>query len=195
MPRFEQPAHCLPHARGGVSASLSVLIVTLKSSPRPWGCFSMKPYTDPDEGVSPRPWGCFLQAVQIVAHDPGEITSLEWRTMRRWRSPESLLLPIGDALAKFMCEEEFSNVKACEGHACTLIFVDHTWPSAQMVQHGCLRKPCKGRRLSQAAQEGWYAVGLETSDCALPYCSRTNSPPGLLRGPGLESMLLNGYIP
>ena len=86
----------------------------------------MKPYTDPDEGVSPRPWGCFLQAVQIVAHDPGEITSLEWRTMRRWRSPESLLLPIGEALAKFVCEEEFSNVKACEGDACTLIFVDRT---------------------------------------------------------------------
>jgi predicted RNA-binding Zn ribbon-like protein len=45
---------------------------------------------------------------------------------RRWRSPESLLLPIGEALAKFVCEEDFSNVKACEGHHCTLIFADHT---------------------------------------------------------------------
>jgi len=26
-----------------------------------------------------------------------------------------LLLPIGEALAKFVCEEDFSNVKACEG--------------------------------------------------------------------------------
>lgn len=64
--------------------------------------------------------------IQIGAHDPGEATSLGWRMMRRWRSPESLLLPIGEALAKFVCEEEFSNVKACEGHHCTLIFADRT---------------------------------------------------------------------
>lgn len=63
---------------------------------------------------------------QIVARDPGAVSSLEWRMMRRWRSSESLLLPIGEALAKFVCEEDFSNVKACEGRHCTLIFADHT---------------------------------------------------------------------
>jgi CGNR zinc finger len=46
--------------------------------------------------------------------------------MRRWRSPEGLLLPVGEALAKFVCEEDFSNVKAGEGPACTLMFADHT---------------------------------------------------------------------
>jgi predicted RNA-binding Zn ribbon-like protein len=63
---------------------------------------------------------------QIVAHDSDVGHSLEWRMTRRWRSPESLLLPIGEALAKFVCEEDFSNVKACEGQHCTLIFADHT---------------------------------------------------------------------
>jgi hypothetical protein len=33
---------------------------------------------------------------------------LELRVTHRWRSPESLLLPIGEALAKFVCEEDFA---------------------------------------------------------------------------------------
>jgi predicted RNA-binding Zn ribbon-like protein len=45
---------------------------------------------------------------------------------RRWRSPESLLIPIGEALARVVVEEDFSHLKACEGHACTLMFADHT---------------------------------------------------------------------
>ena len=40
---------------------------------------------------------------KIVAHDHD--SGLELRAMRRWRSPEALLLPIGEALAKFVCEE------------------------------------------------------------------------------------------
>jgi predicted RNA-binding Zn ribbon-like protein len=84
---------------------------------------------------------------RIVAHDHGGATSLELRMMRRWRSPESLLLPIGEALAKFVCEEDFSNVKACEGPACTLMFADHT------RGHGrrwCSMAIC-GNRAKQAA--------------------------------------------
>ena len=49
-----------------------------------------------------------------------------WQWQRRWRSPESLLLPIAEALAKFVCEEDFSAVKTCEGSRCTLMFADHT---------------------------------------------------------------------
>jgi len=45
---------------------------------------------------------------------------------RRWRSPESLLIPIGEALARVAVEEDFTHVKACEGHNCTLLFADHT---------------------------------------------------------------------
>ena len=46
--------------------------------------------------------------------------------VRRWRTPETLLLPIGEALAQLVCTEDFSNVKACEGRPCTLLFADHT---------------------------------------------------------------------
>jgi predicted RNA-binding Zn ribbon-like protein len=45
---------------------------------------------------------------------------------RRWRSPESLLIPIAEALARVVVEEDFAQVKACEGHHCTLLFADHT---------------------------------------------------------------------
>jgi predicted RNA-binding Zn ribbon-like protein len=51
---------------------------------------------------------------------------LELRMMRRWRSPEALLLPIGEALAQFMCEDDFAVAKACEGHGRTLVFADRT---------------------------------------------------------------------
>ena len=57
-------------------------------------------------------------------HDDGD--RLELRMTRRWGSSESLLLPIAEALAKFVCEEDFANVKACAGHSCTLVFADHT---------------------------------------------------------------------
>lgn len=51
---------------------------------------------------------------------------LAFETARRWRSPESLLIPIGEAMARLMVEEDFTQVKACEGPACTLMFADHT---------------------------------------------------------------------
>jgi predicted RNA-binding Zn ribbon-like protein len=72
---------------------------------------------------------------------------LELRVMRRWRSPESLLLPIGEALAKFVCEEDFANVKACEGHSCTLMFADHT---RRRTRRWCSMAIC-GNRAKQAA--------------------------------------------
>jgi predicted RNA-binding Zn ribbon-like protein len=73
--------------------------------------------------------------------------ALELRMMRRWRSPESLLLPIGEALSKFVCEEDFSNVKACEGPTCTLMFADHTRGRAR---RWCSMAIC-GNRAKQAA--------------------------------------------
>jgi predicted RNA-binding Zn ribbon-like protein len=72
---------------------------------------------------------------------------LELRMMRRWRSPESLLLPIGEALATFVCEADFANVKACEGHACTLVFADRT---QRRARRWCSMAIC-GNRAKQAA--------------------------------------------
>ena len=45
---------------------------------------------------------------------------------RRWTSPESLLQPIAEALARLVAEEDFTYIKACEGANCTLLFADHT---------------------------------------------------------------------
>ena len=84
---------------------------------------------------------------RVVARDHGHASGLVFQTMRRWRSPEALLLPIGEALAKFVCEEDFSNVKACEGPACTLMFADHTRSHAR---RWCSMAIC-GNRVKQAA--------------------------------------------
>jgi predicted RNA-binding Zn ribbon-like protein len=78
-------------------------------------------------------------------HNGGD--RLELQTARRWRSPESLLLPIGEALAKFVCEEDFTNVKACEGRSCTLVFADH---SRRGARRWCSMAIC-GNRAKQAA--------------------------------------------
>jgi predicted RNA-binding Zn ribbon-like protein len=84
---------------------------------------------------------------RVTARGHGQASGLEFRAMRRWRSPESLLLPVGEVLAKFVCEEDFSNVKACEGPACTLMFADHTRGRAR---RWCSMAIC-GNRAKQAA--------------------------------------------
>ena len=84
---------------------------------------------------------------QISRHRHGDGNRLDLRMMRRWRSPESLLLPIGEALARFVCEEDFANVKACEGHSCTLVFADRT---RRRARRWCSMAIC-GNRAKQAA--------------------------------------------
>ena len=84
---------------------------------------------------------------QVVTHHEGDGASLALRMMRRWRSPESLLLPIGEALARFVSTEDFSHVKACEGHPCTLMFVDRT---RGLARRWCSMAVC-GNRAKQAA--------------------------------------------
>jgi predicted RNA-binding Zn ribbon-like protein len=84
---------------------------------------------------------------RIVPGPAGGYRLLELETIRRWRTPEALLLPIGEALAQLVCTEDFSNVKACEGPVCTLIFVDHTRGRAR---RWCSMALC-GNRAKQAA--------------------------------------------
>ncbi len=68
-------------------------------------------------------------------------------TMRRWRSPAALLLPIAEVLAQFVCGEDFASVKACEGAGCTLVFADHT---GRRARRWCSMAIC-GNRAKQAA--------------------------------------------
>jgi predicted RNA-binding Zn ribbon-like protein len=62
----------------------------------------------------------------VFQRDREGLSHFGFETVHRWRSPESLLIPLGEAMARVVVEEDFSHVKACEGHHCTLIFADHT---------------------------------------------------------------------
>jgi predicted RNA-binding Zn ribbon-like protein len=83
----------------------------------------------------------------ITAHDGADGGHFELCSNRRWRAPESLLLPIGESLARFVCEEDLTHVKACEGEICTLFFVDHT---RGRQRRWCSMAVC-GNRAKQAA--------------------------------------------
>lgn len=72
---------------------------------------------------------------------------LTFGTTRRWTSPDTLLIPIAEALARLISEEDFTFVKACEGPACTLLFADHTRGRAR---RWCSMALC-GNRAKQAA--------------------------------------------
>ncbi|MDR7008135.1 CGNR zinc finger domain-containing protein [Paraburkholderia strydomiana] len=61
----------------------------------------------------------------IVA-DGSAPSGLAFTMQRRYSTPESLLMPIVETLAKLVCEQDFTYVKACEGPKCTLLFADHT---------------------------------------------------------------------
>jgi predicted RNA-binding Zn ribbon-like protein len=63
---------------------------------------------------------------RLVAQRRGRTMTIALQQARRWPSPEALLLPIGEALAKLLAEEDLADVKACEGTACTLMFADRT---------------------------------------------------------------------
>jgi predicted RNA-binding Zn ribbon-like protein len=84
---------------------------------------------------------------QIVAYVDRKSANVELHTLRRWRSPDTLLLPLGEALARVIVEEDFTHVRACEGPACTLLFADRTHRHAR---RWCSMDIC-GNRAKQAA--------------------------------------------
>jgi predicted RNA-binding Zn ribbon-like protein len=78
---------------------------------------------------------------------PTSASGFELRRLRRWSTPNAVLLPIAEALAQLVCSSDFTLVKACEGKICTLLFLDTT--------HGKARRWCSmtlcGNRAKQAA--------------------------------------------
>ena len=93
------------------------------------------------------PLNRLLERDETFSRISGDGGRLELRATRRWRSTESLLAPIAEALARFVCEEDFANVRACEGHNCTLMFADHT---RRRARRWCSMAIC-GNRAKQAA--------------------------------------------
>jgi predicted RNA-binding Zn ribbon-like protein len=84
---------------------------------------------------------------QIATATSQDGKALELRAMRRWHSSEALLFPIAEALARFVCSEDFTYVKACEGPTCTLLFADRTRSRAR---RWCSMAVC-GNRAKQSA--------------------------------------------
>lgn len=69
--------------------------------------------------------------IEAAAHSPHASPGappqvFHLRPHRRWRRPESLLYPIAEEMAKLVCTADFTYIKACEGKACTLLFLDET---------------------------------------------------------------------
>lgn len=87
------------------------------------------------------------EGYEVVTATTGHGHGVQLQAMRRWKSPESLLLPIGLALARLVTEEDFAQVKACEGPTCTLLFADHT---RARNRRWCSMDIC-GNRAKQAA--------------------------------------------
>jgi predicted RNA-binding Zn ribbon-like protein len=87
------------------------------------------------------------EAFSRIVPEPASDLPFRLKKVRRWRTPEALLLPIGEALAQFVCTEDFTHVKACDGHACTLLFADHT---RRHARRWCSMATC-GNRAKQAA--------------------------------------------
>jgi predicted RNA-binding Zn ribbon-like protein len=85
--------------------------------------------------------------VQIAAPDNGA-PELELRTSWRCQSPRSLLVPIAEALARVVCEEDFRQIRACKGPHCDLLFVDRT---RALNRRWCSMATC-GNRSKQAAR-------------------------------------------
>lgn len=88
-------------------------------------------------------------AIVATPTDPGgqpSASRLEWRTLRRWRTPDSLILPIAHAIANFITSEDLSRVKSCERPPCTLFFLDS---SRGRVRRWCSMTVC-GNRAKQA---------------------------------------------
>jgi predicted RNA-binding Zn ribbon-like protein len=56
---------------------------------------------------------------------PGQ-RPLYLRTVRRWTTPQQLLQPLAEAIANLVCNEDFRLIRACEGKACVLFFLDKT---------------------------------------------------------------------
>lgn len=83
----------------------------------------------------------------LIVADAGAGGRLAFTMQRRYMTAESLLMPIVEALARLVSEEDFRYVKACRGPKCTLLFADHT--------HGHARQWCSmaicGNRAKVAA--------------------------------------------
>jgi predicted RNA-binding Zn ribbon-like protein len=65
---------------------------------------------------------------------------------RRSRSADTLLIPIARSMAEFLCTDDFTRLKSCEG-TCTIMFVDRT---RSRGRRWCSVDVCGNRAKAQA---------------------------------------------
>jgi len=94
-----------------------------------------------------------IAARKVEAPDQSLTSGLEWRTLRRWRTPDSLLLPIAHEIANFVTSEDLSRIKSCEKSPCTLFFVDRT--------RGQVRRWCSMSLCGNRAKQTLYRLRLK----------------------------------
>jgi len=80
---------------------------------------------------------------------------IQLEAQRRWISPSTLLIPVAEAIARMISEEDFTHIKVCEGHACTLIFADHTRARSR---RWCIMGVCGNRAKVSAHRKRQQAV-------------------------------------
>jgi predicted RNA-binding Zn ribbon-like protein len=82
-------------------------------------------------------------------HTSGEASAgvFYLRAQRRFRTPDSLLSPIAEEIAKFISSADFRYVKACQGDHCILFFLDET---RRHARRWCSMAVC-GNRAKQDA--------------------------------------------
>src|SRR5215467_205427 len=64
-----------------------------------------------------------IVARPVDATDRSAPSGLEWRTLRRWRTPDSLLLPIAHAITGFLTSEDLTRVNRVKGHLARYSFL------------------------------------------------------------------------
>jgi predicted RNA-binding Zn ribbon-like protein len=86
--------------------------------------------------------------------------SFEFQWRRHWRTPDSLLFPIAQAMADLICAADFAQIKACEGPACSIVFLDKTKGHAR---RWCSMAAC-GNRAKQAAHRARTREAGQSAD-------------------------------
>ncbi len=84
------------------------------------------------------------QRVQAGLSAEGRLT-LNWQ--RNWCSPDQLLMPLAQAMLELLASTRWLRVKQCQGHGCTLWYVDN---SKNQRRRWCSMSVC-GNRAKAAA--------------------------------------------
>jgi predicted RNA-binding Zn ribbon-like protein len=61
-----------------------------------------------------------------VVEAAGGGQALWMRRVCRWERPDELLHPVAEAAVDLVCSVDFRLIRACEGSACSLLFLDRT---------------------------------------------------------------------